>query len=150
MRRLCSAPLPIRGRNFVVAKYLCYLILFAGCFVLYSIIAALYQEIEFAECSQNSLLVFLVGTSLLWTYIRTVAMKDGIAKARYVISVILLLMVLVPFGISSIFHHDLTSVMQFISNQSRAVLPVILGCVSALLFFIFMFASIHCFEKKEL
>lgn len=143
---LCAAP--YSRKNFVIAKYLCYLILFAGCAILYSIIPALYQGLNFLNVTEF-LLVFLVGTVSYGLY-TTVAIKDGIAKARYVISVILLLMVLVPFGISSIFHHDLTSVMQFISNQSRAVFPVILGCVSACLFFIFMFASIHCFEKKEL
>ena len=143
---LCAAP--YSRKDFVIAKYISYLILFAGCAVLYSIIPALYHGLNFLNAAEF-LLVFLAGAAYYGLY-TTVAMKDGMAKAGYVSAVVILVISLGPSFIAVIFHPDLTSVMQFIGNISDAVMPVILGCASVCVFFIFMFASIHCFEKKEL
>lgn len=143
---LCAAP--YSRKNFIIAKYLCYLILFAGCTVLYFIIPALYQGLNFLNATEL-LLIFLLGTIIYGIY-TTVAIKDGIAKARYILTAVILIAAMGPPVLINIFHPDLTSVMQFMSSRSGAALPVILGCACVCVFLFFMFASIHCFEKKEL
>jgi ABC-2 type transport system permease protein len=144
---LCAAP--YSRKNFVVAKYICYLILFAECFVLYSIIAALQQELNLLNAAE-SLLGFLVGTICYGLYTNT-AMKNGMAKASYILTAAILIMALGPLVLVKIFRLELVSFMLFMSDSSNAVLiTVILGCVSVCIFLLFMRASIHNFEKKEL
>ena len=142
---LCFAP--YSRRDFVAAKYICYLILFAGSSVLYSIIAALHPGLNLLNADEL-LFGFLVGAFLYGLY-TTAAMKNGMAKAGYIITATILIMGFAPFVILRYFRPGLVVLMQYMSGLNAAM-PVILGCAGAGVFFLFLFLSLHNFEKKEL
>ncbi|MGI5989597.1 MAG: ABC-2 transporter permease [Lachnospiraceae bacterium] len=142
---LCAAP--YSRKNFVVAKYICYLILFAGSVALYSIIAALHPGLNFLSAAEL-LLGFLVGAFLYGLYTNA-AIRYGMAKAQYIVTATILIMVFVPMILVRFFRPELILFQLFLDGSGAAV-PAILAGASVCVFFVFLSASIHCFEKKEL
>lgn len=143
---VCAAP--YTRRDFVLAKYLIYLILFAGCAALYAVLAAVLPELPFLNPAEL-LLAFLPGILVYGLY-TTFAIRDGIAKARYILTAVILIAAFMPPVLVQFFHLDLTSLSQRILGGSGPVLTGILGAASAALFFLFLLASLYCFARKEL
>lgn len=143
---LFAAPYP--RKSYVIAKYICYLICYGGCFAVYSIIAAVYPGFDLLNISA-ALAVFLVGAVLYGIYI-TVVIKYGATRARLVIFITILFISLGPTLVTQVFRPDVKLILSLMQNIPGMMISIILGIACVGVFLVSMIISIRIFAKKEL
>lgn len=143
---LCAAT--YSRKSYVIAKYICYLIFYGVCVVIYSIIAAVYPRLDYLNILE-ALTIFLVGAILYGIYI-PIAIKYGITKARLVFTVAILLISFGPTLIVEVFHPDMKLIVSLMQKTSSVIIPIILSVAGVGVFLVSMIITIRIFEKKEL
>lgn len=143
---LCASP--YSRESYVIAKYICYLIFYAGCVAAYSIAAVFYRGFVFLNVSEL-LMAFMLGTVLYGVY-TPVAIKYGVSKAGIVFTAAVLIMALGPTLVVRVFRSDTKLFVPIMRSTSSVIIPVVLGVAGVGFFLISMMISIRIFEKKEL
>ena len=142
---LCAAP--YSRKKYVIAKYICYLLFSVGCIAVYSIVALLYPRLNTLSFGE-ALILLLIGVFLYGIY-TPIAIKHGIAKARLVFSLGIMVVCLMPTIVVQMLHLDMNSVFAFLQNLPVSIVPMLLGA-GIIILILSMIISVHIFEKKEL
>lgn len=142
---LCAAP--YSRKEYIISKYACYLIFYAGCLILYSIIAAVYPKLNFLSISE-ALIVFLAG-SLVYGIYTPIALKYGITKARTVFTLVILLISMGPTIIVNVFHPDMHGLLSLL-NASSVLTALVFGVLGICTFLLSTIVSVKIFIGKEL
>jgi ABC-2 type transport system permease protein len=142
---LCAAP--YSRKNYVIARYIGYLLFSLGCIAVYSISALLYSRLKTLSFGETSLLL-LIGVILYGIY-TPIAIKFGIAKAKIVSVVSIMTVCLMPTTIVRVLDIDMNSIFSFLQDPPVLISPVFFGA-GIIIFILSMIISIRIFEKKEL
>ena len=129
---LCAAP--YSRKSYIIARYLCYLILDGASLAIYSIIA---------------LTVFLISAILYGIY-TPIMLKYGATKGQLVISAAILLVSMGPTFLVRLFHPDLHHIIEFLQGSSNLMTAIVVGISGVVIFTLSMILSIRIFSRKEL
>lgn len=143
---LCAAPYP--RKSFIVARYLCYLTVCAGCIVLYSAMAAVYPKLGFLNITEV-LTAFSAGALLCGIY-TPIAMKYGASMGHVVLAGTILLISMGPTLIVRFLRPDMDYVLSLLQNFSTPGTAAAIGASGAGFFLLSMAISVRIFSRKEL
>lgn len=138
---LCSTP--YSRSNIVIAKYIFFLLIFAGCCILYGIISIVIPQIEL---SIGVVIVALLANTIIYGIYTPFQYKLGVEKTKFVFMIILMA---ISFGapliinqIAKIDFSPLSSIPVVVQWAVIAFTSVIVLAVSALV-------SIKMYSKRE-
>ena len=143
---LCAAP--YSRKSYIIARYLCYLILYGACLAIYSMIAVIYPRFDYLNITE-ALTVFLISTVLYGIY-TPIVIRYGATKGQLVLSAAILLISMGPAFLVRLFHPDLHHVIELLEGSSIFMIAIIVGISGVVIFTLSMILSIRIFSRKEL
>ena len=143
---LCAAP--YSRKSYIMARYLCYLILYGACLAIYSMIAVIYPRFDYLNITE-ALTVFLISTILYGIY-TPIVIRYGATKGQLVLSAAILLISMGPAFLVRLFHPDLHHVIELLEGSSIFMIAIIVGISGVVIFTLSMILSIRIFSRKEL
>lgn len=142
---LCASP--YERKSFVLAKYLLFLLIFSYCSLVYTLVTYFIGKTIFIDLT-TFLIVMLVGSIFFGVYM-PLDFKYGFAKAKFAITIVILLFSLGP-TLFTRFFEDLDIIFSSFKALSPLAINSILALSNVFIIGISLLISIRIFANKDL
>ncbi|PAQ15405.1 ABC transporter permease [Bacillaceae bacterium SAOS 7] len=140
---LCSTPYP--RKKLVQAKYVFFLLIFAYCYIIYSLEAFLILHIDYLNL--NEILGVFNFIALCFSIYMPIQYKFGFEKTKFIF---LLTLMITPFMLPSIINKLSANEISFWTTIPLSVQVSLLLILGMMVLFISMQASIKIYENQDL
>lgn len=142
---LCASPYP--RSTFVKAKYTFFLLVFAYCYIVHTIIMLIANKSNILDLTM-ALALLLLSTIIYGIYI-PIELKFGFIKAKFFFTILIMMFAFGPI-ISSNLLSNITFDFSALTSIPSSIKNLALGLMSIIVLGISMAVSIKIYSKKEL
>lgn len=141
---LCAVP--YSRRDFIIAKYLLFIVIFVYCLVVITLINVFLNRGTFL--SLNEILIGMLLGEIVFCVYLPVSIKYGMAKARIIFVAVILITAVGPTLVTSVLKISID--FSFVNSISNSILPLMLGAACIIVYIVSFICSNAIFANKEL